>query len=97
MEHVDDFIDKPLIPTPENRNVRYAQWFLDAKRMPAFMQRNFAEFYGDIKLFCIYNGKKFRCTGCSRMGDVWLRKDFEEDSGYDLRVDVSKCSDWSDK
>lgn len=93
--HVDDFIDKPFINNEENRNVRYAQWFLNWKRMPAYMQRKWAEFYGDEKLFCQYKGKKYRCTGASRMGDVWLTSYFNQDQGYELRVDVEDCSEWS--
>jgi len=97
MTHVDDFIDKPVISSPENRGRRYAQFFLNWKRMPAYVKNNFAEFYGDIKLFCTHKGKRFRCTGASRMGDVWLTEDFTRDIGYDLRVDVDECSDWGDK
>lgn len=50
-----------------------------------------------MKLFCQYKGKRYRCTGASRMGDVWLAEDFSRDSGYDLRVNVGECSDWSNK
>lgn len=28
------------------------------------------------------------------MGDVWLAEDIQRENGYDLRVDVSKCSNW---
>lgn len=94
--HVDEFIDKPVRHKPENKGMRYAQFFLLWKRMPAYMQMNFAEFYGDIKLFCDYKGNKYRCTGASRMGDVWLAKDHGQERGYDLRVDIDECSNWSD-
>lgn len=50
----------------------------------------------DYKLFCMYKGERYRCTGASRMGDVWLHSDFSQDTGYEHRVDVEECSDWSD-
>ena len=28
------------------------------------------------------------------MCDVWLAKNFEQDHGYDKRVDVELCSNW---
>lgn len=95
--HVDDFIDQPIHNTPETKHIRYAQWFLMWKIMPAHMQNGFADFYGDAKLFCEYQGKKYRCTGASRFGDVWLTENFEEDSSYDIRVDIADCSNWCDK
>jgi len=49
------------------------------------------------KLFCMYKGKKYRCIGASRLGDVWLTEHFEREFGYDLRVDVADCSYWGDK
>ena len=49
----------------------------------------------NFKLFCTHSGTRYRCTGASRMGDVWLAKDVKRDTGYDLRVDVTECSDWA--
>lgn len=94
--HIDDFIDKPIRSKPDNRDIRYAQWWFNWKRMPAYMERNFAEFYEHAKLFCIYQGNKYRVTGASRMGDVWLAKDHGRDHGYDLRVNVDECGNWSE-
>ena len=97
MTHVDDFIDNPVSLIDATRGIRYAQWFLNWKRMPAHMQASFAEFYGDAKLFCDYQGERYRCTGASRMGDVWLAKNHNQDSGYDFRVSIDDCSNWGDK
>ena len=36
-----------------------------------------------------------RCTGASRLGDVWLTSDFNQEMGYEKRVDVEECSNWS--
>jgi hypothetical protein len=46
------------------------------------------------ELFCEYEGKRYRVTGASRLGDVWLSADFAREYGYELRVDVEKCSVW---
>ena len=47
------------------------------------------------KLFCTYtDGKRYRCIGCSRMGDVWLTKHSERENGYDLRIDIDDCTEW---
>lgn len=48
-------------------------------------------------IFCVYQGKKYRCTGCSRFGDVWLTLDFSKSIGYSLRVDFNDCSDWTNE
>lgn len=89
--HVDDFIDN------YGNEEKYARWFFMLHRFPAINQSEFNEFISKYKLFCIYEGNKYRVTGCSRLGDVWLAKDFNRQCGYDLRVDVDKCSNWSDK
>lgn len=93
MLHVDDFIfDETIVSTEELGDVDYAKQFLLAYRRPA------AEQYDkpfDGKLFCVYKDKKYRCTGCSRLGDVWLSIDFDRTMGYDLRVDVMDCRKWS--
>lgn len=95
MTHVDDWIDEPV--WGENtRALRYAKWFLLGKRRPAWMQSAFKEFEGAGKLFCAYEGKRYRVTGASRLGDVWLAADHNREVGYDLRVAVDHCSDWGD-
>ena len=86
--HVDDFID--YSPTDE-----YASWFFMLKRLPASLSFKFEEFIKQYKLFCKYDSKKYRVTGASRMGDIWLTSDFSQESGYELRVEAEKCSDWS--
>jgi len=48
-------------------------------------------------LFCIYKMEKYRVIGAGRLGDVWLTKDFNREQGYDLRVYVNECSNWSKK
>ena len=86
--HVDEFIDHNF------GEHKYARWVLLYFRLPAVLNLEFREFMKDHKLFCNYKGNRYRCTGASRMGDVWLTKDFNRDGGYDLRVDVEDCSEW---
>lgn len=91
MTHVDDFIDKNI------GNETYARFMLNYFRLSAILNSDFSEFMKDKKLFATYEGQRYRVTGASRMGDVWLRKDLERNTGYDakLRVMVDDLSDWS--
>ncbi len=89
--HVDEFIDGHF------GKHRYARWVLNYFRLPAILKTDFSEFMEGNKLFCTYGGKRYRCTGASRMGDVWLAEDPERTTGYDLRVNVAECSDWTDE
>ncbi len=85
MKHVDDFIDDPT-------SDRYAASWFESFRRPAYDKCLKPD---DRKLFATYRGDRYRVTGCSRMGDVWLDPDFGRECGYTHRVDVSECSDWS--
>jgi hypothetical protein len=86
--HVDDFIDGSY------GKHCYARWVLNFFRLTAALKLDFAEFMKDHKLFCDYKGHTMRCTGASRMGDVWLTSNFDQDTGYEQRVDVTKCKNW---
>lgn len=72
----------------------YARWVLMHFRLPAVLQLDFGPFMKSNRLFCDFEGQRYRCTGASRMGDVWLATDFKREAGYDLRVDVAECSNW---
>lgn len=91
--HIDEWLDRPVFG---DKAEAYAKFVLSFKRMPAWMNMAFKPWMGQFKLFCTYKGERYRCTGASRMGDVWLTKDFNRESGYDLRIDVDDCSEWSD-
>lgn len=73
----------------------YAAWFFHLHRLSASAQDLFSEQISKYKLFCVHAGTKYRVTGCSRLGDVWLSRDFSRDHGYDFRVYVDTCSHWS--
>lgn len=85
--HVDEFIDNP-------RSDAYAAYVLNHFRLPAMLRLRFDQFFRENRLFCTYDGLRYRVTGASRFGDVWLAKDSDREVGYDLRVDVSACKAW---
>jgi hypothetical protein len=87
VKHVDDFIG-------DHDSDDYASFFLFLSRLSAFERSRYGRWIGQYKLFCTYQGKRYRCTGASRLGDVWLATNFDRDTGYDLRVDVAECSEW---
>ena len=93
MTHVDEWLDMPSF---DDDGEIYAKFVLDYCRMPAWKKHAYAKWMSQYKLFCTYDGQRFRCNGASRLGDVWLTPDYEQASGYKLRVDVKKCSEWSD-
>ncbi len=82
--HVDDFIDDP------SSDPYAASWF-ESFRRPALDK---LEAPNDAMLFATYQGARYRVTGCSCLGDVWLHSDVQEDIHYEHRVDVAACSEW---
>lgn len=93
--HVDDWLDSPT-RLGDDTGELYAKFVLDWCRMPAWKKQAYARWMGQHKLFCTHNGERYRCTGASRMGDVWLTKNFEQAEGYQLRVCVAECTEWHD-
>lgn len=88
MKHVDEWLDEP----PRDERERQAKEFLEYCRRPASAQDPLWRQYRILT--CFYRGEWYRCTGASRLGDVFLRVDFDRWLGYDLRVDVAECSGW---
>lgn len=94
--HIDEFLDNPSFSRSKfDGDIHYAKFVLNYFRMPAWMQCEFKPFMKDNLLFCIYQSKQYRCIGASRMGDVWLTSKFENENGYEHRVDFNDCSEWS--
>ena len=94
MIHVDKWVDDSPCKQPEGQ--KYARWFFFLARLAAIYHYDWNNYISNYRLFCTYEGKRYRVTGASRMGDIWLTEDFTRDTGYELRVDLGKCSDWSD-
>lgn len=86
--HVDDFIDCHF------GKEKYARFVLNYFRMPAALKFDFEEFMKPFKLFADWKDKRYRVTGASRMGDVWLSDDFDRECGYEHRVFVEELSNW---
>ena len=86
---IDDFIDN------YGNEEAYARWVFNHFRLPASLKFTFDQFMKDHHLYCTYLGQRYRVTGASRLGDVWLHSDFSQSVGYELRVDVEKLSDFS--
>jgi len=86
--HVDDFID-------DYKQDTYARWVLNHFRLKPALRYAFDECMKDNKLFCDYDDKIWRVTGASRLGDIWLTQNYAQDSGYQLRVDIDDCTNWS--
>ncbi len=95
MIHIDDWLESAVCK--KDHGTRYAAFVLHHRRLSASAQIAFGDFLGDLPLYCDYNGERFRCTGASRLGDVWLLADHTRTHGYDHRVDVSSCSNWSNR
>jgi hypothetical protein len=72
----------------------YASYVFHLFRLPAMHRMRWAKWIDALKLFCNYEGKRYRVTGASRFGDVWLTSDFAKNTGYEHRVDVEQCSNW---
>lgn len=90
MTHIDDWLDKAHYV--EDPNEGYARFVLEQFRWPAWKLTMYRKH--TPPLFCTYEGKRYKVTGASRMGDIWLAEDFERKQGYDKRVDVAACSEW---
>jgi hypothetical protein len=88
MTHVDEFIY-------DNSTDKYASWCLLLFRLQAINHFKFSEFLKEYPLYCTFENKRYRVTGASRLGDIWLNEDSNQSIGYSKRVDVNACSDFS--
>jgi hypothetical protein len=88
MKHIDEWLDEPA----NDENERLAKEWLNHFRRPA-VDKDY-DWLSARVLSCEYHGERYRCIGASRLGDVWLTKDFSRENGYDLRIDVAECSAW---
>ena len=87
-KHVDEWIES--IGADD-----YAAWVINHFRLPAILGHKFDKFMREHKLFCTYKGGRYRVTGASRMGDIYLAVDKNQPFGYDIRVYPDECVDWS--
>lgn len=92
--HIDNFIDSFYDCT---ENEKYASFVLYLFRLPASLRYKFSGIIKKFKLFCTYEGIRYRVTGASLLGDIFLNSNFEKDCSYQIRCSVVDCSEWSDK
>lgn len=95
-QHVDDFISHGPPVGGGDVNTQYARWVLLHFRQPATVQFATQQFMANYTLFVTYQGERYRLIGASRLGDVWLTKTFSRSHGYDVRVLIAECSEFSD-
>jgi len=93
--HIDDFVHYGTSISNRTEMEDYARWLFLHWRLPAITKNALNKFMDTHELYCLYDGECHRVTGASRLGDVWLTKDFEQDTGYQKRVMVDDCSEWS--
>jgi len=84
MTHVDDYLESEYADP-------VAKEFLEHARRPAIDQNR--DWLNSHMPTVTWRGRRYRCTGASRLGDVWLR-DFASSSYYDHRVDIDELSGW---
>jgi hypothetical protein len=93
--HIYEWLDHPELLTTEAE--RMVHKFLEYKTLPASEQykpENKAKVQG-LNVFCEYKGIKYKIMGASRLGDVWLAENFNRDNGYDNRVGIDECTNFS--
>ena len=90
MKHIYEWLDEP----PKNEMEKLAKKWLDQFSKPAHMKR---QKILDASVVTVkWKDKEWICSGCSTMGDVWLKKK-KSDNFYDCRVSVDELSDWNVK
>lgn len=93
MRHIDDWLDEP----PKNDAEKAAKEWLELFRLPAYrkFERDVKKQLGSKRVSCMWQGKRWVCSGCSAMGDVWLvAREFYGHRAYQHRVNIEELSDW---
>lgn len=96
--HVDEWLNiYGQLRMTSDPTFGYVHHMLSHFRKPAILRTRTDEFYRGLKLFVTYEGKTYRVTSASRMGDIGLADDFchPNDRHYDHRVWISsKLTNW---
>lgn len=91
--HVDSWVRSAFYGEGTDEEA-YAKLFFFYKRLPVVTQAMWRPHLGHLQLYCTYKDKRYRVTGASRMGDIYLTENLEQEIGYDLRVSLDYCSGW---
>lgn len=84
-QHIDDWLDSEVPDTLKDVQA----WFEYARR-PAYKQNY--EWFKKQVLLCGHQGKTYRVTGASRIGDIWLNSDIDSPRGYDFVANIGDCT-----
>ena len=85
--HVYDWLELP----PSNDAEKDAKEWLDKFTRPPAIKRE--EWLARYRVTVEWKGKRYTCSGASRMGDVWLKTEGSTNY-YDHRVNVEELSNW---
>lgn len=85
-KHCDDYIDDPSAPEVLRR-------YLARARSPVHGRLSRDPY---PTLFATYEGKRYRVTVASRMGDVGITRYIDKSAGYEKRVFVEQLTDFSE-
>jgi len=91
MTQIADWVDTPKEKLEEKKVQEYLNFRLCSARYQA---ENRAEIDG-LMVFAKYQQDIYRITGASRLGDIYLAKDPGQDHGYDTRVNIMECYEFS--
>ena len=86
-KHVYDWI---IEPTTDMAELAAKEW-LDAFCRPELGKDH--DWLARYQVTVEWRGKRYICSGASRLGDVWL-KSKDSTNFYDHRVDVTELSNW---
>lgn len=84
--HISTFIAYGKIDRVRPTNHAYARMMFALFTESAGFRMDCKEEFAHMKLFTEYEGKCYRVTGASRLGDVFLHSNHEIDEGYVTRV-----------
>lgn len=89
--HVYTWLEQPAI----NEAEADAKEWLDKFTRPAYSKHldGTDVWLNQHRLTVKWRGKRYQCTGASRMGDVWLKSEGSPNF-YDHRVNVEELSNW---
>jgi hypothetical protein len=97
---VNDFLDRIPMWFNEEAYLNYVHFMLSHFRKPAVEKMAHEPFMRKFNLFATFEGTRWKVTGASRFGDIFLAKDLKRENGcgYNRRVmlNFAKLTEWSD-